>query len=109
MRTLLGMIIVLLPSATMAEQFTLACHLVSAPQQQKVAYAFDPNYVVDTDKGTVNDLPARIDDDAIFFRQTGEQGTTFTTRIDRHAGTATVTTPFGPMLSGDCKRRPAGK
>lgn len=106
MRTLLALTIVLLPSAAVAEQFTLACHLVSDPQPKQVQYAFDTNYVVDTDKGTVNNLPAIIEDDAISFRQTGQDGTQFTTKIKRHAATATVGTEFGPLLSGACKRGP---
>jgi hypothetical protein len=90
----------LLPSIAMAEQFMFVCHLVpNAPEFPPI----DANYLVDTDKGTVNNVPATIGDTEIYWAQTGPSGTTYKTKINRLTGKALVMTDL-PLMSGVCQK-----
>ena len=91
----------LLPSTAMAEQFTLVCHLVpTSPMFPPI----DSNYLIDTDKGTLNNLPATISDAEIYWEYTAASGTTYKTRINRSNGKTLVTTTSGPLMSGNCEK-----
>ena len=67
----------------------------------------DVNFLVDTDKRMVNGHPATIRDDVILWEAVTEQGSPYSTRINRVTGTVVVIDPkLGVQFIGSCEKAP---
>ena len=101
----LACLLALLPSVAMAEQFWLACHWVPAIKPFGQEYPpLDENYLIDLDRGTVNNSPAEISEATISFNYTRSE-TPYTVVINRVTGRGFISTPkVGPLFSGTCEK-----
>ena len=59
--------------------------------------------MIDTDKGTVDNRPATISSDMIYYEYTNKDGTHYTDRINRVTGTAVITTTT-TLAIGTCEK-----
>jgi hypothetical protein len=67
--------------------------------------ATEVNYVVDSDKSSVDDVPATINANMISFKITTNAGTIQTTRINRMTGTLDVNdSQAGALEVGTCEK-----
>lgn len=102
MRSLLALTLgILLPCTAMAEQFTLVCHIVPAPQMNTPE--FDMTYVIDLDKGLANGKSAVVDDATITWHTKSADGEVQKFQINRVTGSLSMLdSKFGILFTGKC-------